>query len=81
MYGGRDQEPTMQSRFLRTAVGNAKRLRRGLSGDDICLMVRRPVQRTERYGFVPLDVLGGTTAQRPESIPMFLPLGSVPRRR
>ncbi len=33
-----------------------------------------------RYGFVPLDVLDGATAQRPEPIPMFLALGSVPKR-
>jgi len=34
-----------------------------------------------RYGFVPLDVLEGAAAQRPEPTPMFLALGSVPRRR
>jgi hypothetical protein len=34
-----------------------------------------------RCGFVPLDVLEGVTAQRPESTPMFLTLGSVPPRR
>jgi GNAT superfamily N-acetyltransferase len=33
-----------------------------------------------RYGFVPLDVLEGAAAQRPAPTPMFLPLGSVPRR-
>jgi len=34
-----------------------------------------------RHGFVPLDILEGTTAQRPEPTPMFLALGSIPRRR
>ena len=32
-----------------------------------------------RYGFVPLDVLEGAAALRPEPTPMFLALGSVPR--
>jgi GNAT superfamily N-acetyltransferase len=33
-----------------------------------------------RYGFVPLDVVEGAAPQRPEPTPMFLALGSVPRR-
>jgi hypothetical protein len=33
-----------------------------------------------RYGFVPLDVVEGALLQRPEPTPMFLGLGSVPRR-
>ena len=33
-----------------------------------------------RYGFVALEVLEGTAPQRPEPTPMFLALGSVPRR-
>jgi GNAT superfamily N-acetyltransferase len=33
-----------------------------------------------RYGFVPLEVLEGAAAQRPMPTPMFLALGSVPRR-
>ena len=33
-----------------------------------------------RYGFVPLDVVEGALAPRPEPTPMFLALGSVPRR-
>jgi GNAT superfamily N-acetyltransferase len=35
----------------------------------------------QRYGFVPLDVLEGAAAERPAPTPMFLALGSVPRRR
>ncbi|MFQ5790198.1 MAG: GNAT family N-acetyltransferase [Acidobacteriota bacterium] len=35
----------------------------------------------QRYGFVPLEVLEGETAQRPHPTPMFLALGSVPPRR
>ena len=34
-----------------------------------------------RYGFEPLDVVEGATAQRPGPTAMFLALGSVPRRR
>jgi hypothetical protein len=34
-----------------------------------------------RYGFVPLDVLEGAAAHRPEPTPMFLALGSVPPPR
>ncbi len=32
-----------------------------------------------RFGFVALEVVEGATAQRPEPLPLFLPLGSVPR--
>lgn len=35
----------------------------------------------ERFGFVPLEITEGATAQRPEPRPLFLPLGSVPRPR
>jgi GNAT superfamily N-acetyltransferase len=34
-----------------------------------------------RYGFEPLDVVEGATAQHPAPTAMFLALGSVPRRR
>jgi predicted N-acetyltransferase YhbS len=33
-----------------------------------------------RHGFVPLELLEGSAPQRPEPMPMFLALGSVPRR-
>jgi GNAT superfamily N-acetyltransferase len=33
-----------------------------------------------RFGFVPLDVVQGASAQRPEPTAMFLALGSLPRR-
>jgi GNAT superfamily N-acetyltransferase len=33
-----------------------------------------------RYGFVPLAVVEGSLRQRPEPTPMFLALGSIPRR-
>jgi GNAT superfamily N-acetyltransferase len=33
-----------------------------------------------RYGFVPLDAVEGALPRRPEPTPMFLALGSVPRR-
>ena len=34
-----------------------------------------------RYGFTPLDVLEGASAERPAPTPMFLALGSVPPSR
>ena len=33
-----------------------------------------------RYGFVPVDVVEGALAPRPEPTPMFLALAAVPRR-
>ncbi len=35
----------------------------------------------QRYGFVRLDILEGAVAERPSPTPMFLALGSVPRRK
>jgi ribosomal protein S18 acetylase RimI-like enzyme len=35
----------------------------------------------ERYGFQVLKIVEGATEQKPESIPLFLGLGSVPPRR
>jgi len=35
----------------------------------------------ERFGFVSLDSLSGIAWTLPRPIPMFIPLGSVPRRR
>jgi GNAT superfamily N-acetyltransferase len=34
-----------------------------------------------RYGFISLEVIEGATAQKPAPAPMFLALGSVPRRK
>jgi GNAT superfamily N-acetyltransferase len=34
-----------------------------------------------RFGFEPLEVLQGVTAQRPDPVPLFLAVGSVPRPR
>jgi hypothetical protein len=33
----------------------------------------------ERYGFEPLDVVEGSLNGRPEPLPMFLPLVSIPK--
>jgi GNAT superfamily N-acetyltransferase len=33
----------------------------------------------ERYGFEPIDVIEGSMNSRPEPLPMFLPLGSIPK--
>jgi GNAT superfamily N-acetyltransferase len=33
----------------------------------------------ERYGFNPLEVIAGHLGDRPSLLPMFLPLGSIPR--
>lgn len=38
------------------------------------------VEFCRRFGFVPLEVVAGATEQRPAPTPMFLALGSVPRR-
>jgi GNAT superfamily N-acetyltransferase len=35
----------------------------------------------ERYGFQALTIVEGATEQKPEPVPMFLGLGSVPRRK
>jgi hypothetical protein len=35
----------------------------------------------ERYGFQTLEIVEGATEQKPEPIPMFLGLGSVPPRK
>ena len=33
----------------------------------------------ERYGVEPLEVIEGSMNSRPEPLPMFLPLGSIPK--
>ncbi|OGQ78503.1 MAG: GNAT family N-acetyltransferase [Deltaproteobacteria bacterium RIFOXYA12_FULL_58_15] len=33
----------------------------------------------ERYGFEPFEVIEGALGSRPEPLPMFLPLGEIPR--
>jgi GNAT superfamily N-acetyltransferase len=67
--------------LLRFAIEVAERM----AGEVGCvgLVVDAKGGATEfyrRYGFVPLDVVEGGASQRPEPTPMFLPLGSVPRR-
>ncbi|MBW2700296.1 MAG: GNAT family N-acetyltransferase [Deltaproteobacteria bacterium] len=34
----------------------------------------------ERYGFEALDVIEGKLGSRPEPLPMFIPIGSIPKR-
>lgn len=39
------------------------------------------VEFYRKLGFVGLELLEGASFQRPKPLPMFLPLGSVPRKR
>jgi hypothetical protein len=35
----------------------------------------------KRYGFEPLEVLQGALGDRPEPVPLFLPLSAVPKQK
>jgi len=39
------------------------------------------VEFYRRYGFAELEVVEGRLGDRPAPVPMFLPLGSIPRTR
>lgn len=70
------------SALLRFAIELAERMMTELGCVGLVVDAKRGAEEFyRRYGFVPLDVLEGATAQRPEPMPMFLALGSVPRRR
>ncbi len=34
----------------------------------------------QRYGFETLEIISGNLETRPVTVPLFLPLGSIPRR-
>ncbi len=68
--------------LLRFAIELAERMMTELGCVGLVVDAKRGAEEFyRRYGFVPLDVLEGATAQRPEPVPMFLTLGSVPPRR
>jgi GNAT superfamily N-acetyltransferase len=68
--------------LLRFAIELAERLRDEFGCVGIVVDAKRGAEEFyRRFGFVPLDVIEGATAQRPEPIPLFLPLSSVPRSR
>ena len=68
--------------LLRFAVELAERMMAELGCVGLVVDAKRGAEEFyRRYGFVPLDVLEGATEQRPEPVPMFLALGSVPPRR
>lgn len=68
--------------LLRFAIELAERMMIDLGCVGVVVDAKRGAEEFyERYGFVPLEVVEGATAQRPEPTPMFLALGSVPPRR
>ena len=68
--------------LLRFAIELAERMMVELGCVGLVVDAKRGAEEFyRRYGFVPLDVLEGATEQRPEPVPMFLALGSVPLRR
>lgn len=65
--------------LLRFAIELAERMMSELGCVGVVFDAKRGAEEFYgRYGFVPLEVLEGSTAQRPEPVPMFLALGSVP---
>jgi GNAT superfamily N-acetyltransferase len=67
--------------LLRFAIELAERMMAELGCVGVVVDAKPGAQEFyERYGFVPLDVVEGSTAQRPEPTPMFLALGSIPPR-
>jgi GNAT superfamily N-acetyltransferase len=68
--------------LLRFAIELAERMMTELGCVGVVADAKHGVEEFyRRYGFVPLDVLEGAVAQRPEPTAMFLALGSVPPRR
>ena len=61
-----------KSHFIETAFS---------SGDaDLDRFSRNTLVRTSKqYGFEPLEVVRGQLGDRPAPLPMFLPLGSIPK--
>ncbi len=68
--------------LLRFAIELAERMMIELGCVGLVVDAKRGAEEFyRRYGFVPLEVLEGAVAQRPEPTSMFLALGSVPRPR
>lgn len=68
--------------LLRFAIELAERMRNEVGCVGVVVDAKAgAVDFYRRYGFVSLEALQGTSAQRPEPALMFLPLGSAPRRK
>jgi GNAT superfamily N-acetyltransferase len=68
--------------LLRFAIELAERLMTEFGCVGVVVDAKSGAQEFyRRFGFVDLVVIEGATAQKPEPIPMFLALGSVPRPR
>lgn len=68
--------------LLRFAIELGERMMAELGCVGLVVDAKREAEEFyRRYGFVPVHVLEGAAAQRPEPTPMFLSLGSVPPRR
>ena len=66
--------------LLRAAFSIAQQM----SGQTGCIGVvvdakKNAVAFYKQYGFLPLEVIAGGLNERPSPLPMFLPLGSIPR--
>jgi GNAT superfamily N-acetyltransferase len=65
--------------LLRFTIELAERLMNEFGCVGVVVDAKREAEEFyRRFGFVPLEVVQGATAQRPEPLPMFLALGSVP---
>lgn len=65
--------------LLRFAIELSERMRNEVGCVGVVVDAKAAaVDFYRRYGFVSLEARQGTSAQRPEPTPMFLPLGSVP---
>lgn len=68
--------------LLRFAIELAERMMAEVGCVGLVVDAKRnAVSFYRRYGFVELEVIEGATGVRPEPTPMFLALGSVPRRQ
>lgn len=68
--------------LLRFAVELAERMMAELGCVGLVVDAKRGAEEFyERFGFVALEVIEGSTSQRPKPTPMFLALGSVPPPR
>lgn len=65
--------------LLKTVFGLAKRMAAELGCVGVVVDAKADaVPFYARYGFRVIDVLGGQLGDRPQPLPMFLPLGSIP---
>lgn len=68
--------------LLRFSIELAERLMADFGCVGVVVDAKRGAEEFyQRYGFGPIDVVEGASAERPEPTPMFLALGSVPPPR